>query len=334
MPKVELHIHLEGSIRPETVLKLSQRNHVELPADTIEGLREWYSFRDFRHFIEVYIAVSRCIKTPEDIELIAREFLEGQAAQNVLHSEATYTASTIELFSGITWPDQLAALQSAMEYGERELGVTMLLILDIVRGRSLSPPDIARAQQVAEWAVGSHGNGVCALGIAGIETTGTFADYAAAFRYARDAGLPVLPHAGETCGAKSIWDAIRETNPVRIGHGVRCLEDRSLVDELRRRQIPLEVCPTSNVCLNVFPSLADHPLPRMLDEGLYVTINSDDPPMFGTTISDEFARCAAAFEFDENILWTLCLNAARASLLNEEAKAELVARMREGFSAL
>ncbi|AIE84719.1 adenosine deaminase [Fimbriimonas ginsengisoli] len=328
MPKVELHVHLEGSIRPETVLKLAQRHGITLPAATAEGLRDWYRFRDFPHFVEVYVAVSKCIKTPDDIELIAREFLQGQAEQNVLHSEVTYTASTIEKHNGIAWPDQHAALKRAIEYGERELGVSMALILDIVRG---DPAE--RGCQVADWAIAAHGDGVCALGIAGIEGAVPADTYADAFRAAHEAGLPVIPHAGETKGAQSVREALDKTGCVRIGHGVRCLEDPGVVRALRDRQIPLEVCPSSNVCLGVFPTLAEHTLPRLLDEGLYVTINSDDPPMFDTTVSNEFHRCAETFEFDENILWTLCLNAARASLLPEEKKRELVERLRNGFNA-
>ena len=136
MPKVELHVHLEGSIRPETVLQLARRNHIALPADTVDGLRDWYRFRDFPHFVQVYVAVSKTIKTADDIELITREFLEGQAAQNILHSEVTYTACTIEKYNGIPWDQQIEALNRARAYGEKDLGVTMGLILDIEIGRA------------------------------------------------------------------------------------------------------------------------------------------------------------------------------------------------------
>ena len=328
MPKVELHVHLEGSIRPETVLKLSERNKVELPANTLEGLKDWYKFRDFPHFVEIYVSVSKCIKTPDDIELIAREFLQGQAAQNVLHSEATYSATTIEKHNKIPWPDQLAALQRALAYGREELGVTANFILDIVRG---DPAE--RALELAQWAVGAKDNGVCALGLAGIEGICEATRYSAAFALAEEAGLPFIPHAGETKGAESIAEILRDAKPVRIGHGVRCLEDPAVVRQLLDKQIPLEVNPTSNVCLGVVPSLEEHPLPRLMDEGLYVTINSDDPPMFGTTITDEFYRCSDVFGFNQDILWSLCLNAANAALLPAEDKKALITRMREGFAA-
>lgn len=324
IPKVELHVHLEGSIRPETVLELAKRHGEPLPATTVEGLREWYRFRDFPHFVEVYVAVSKCIKTADDLELIGREFLKGQAEQNILHSEVTFTASTIKRFVHIPWEEQHRALLRAMRYGEEELGVTMGLILDIVRG---CPADWAL--EVARWSTTSEG--VFALGLAGEECRGT-AQYADAYALARDAGFPIVPHAGETMGPDSIWEVLEYTDPVRIGHGVRCIEDPVLVRELADRQIPLEVCPSSNVALGVYPSLEDHPLPRLLDEGLYATVNSDDPPMFGTTLSEEFERCADTFDFDQDVVWSLCLNAARASLLPEPKKAELIARMRAGFS--
>lgn len=326
MPKVELHVHLEGSIRPETVLKLAQRHGIELPATDLEGLREWYTFRDFPHFVQVYVAVSKCVRTAEDVELIAREFLEGQAAQNVLHSEVTYTASTIERYNGIPWEDQLAALRRAIAYGEQELGTSMRLILDIVRDENT--PE--RAMQVAEWAVGAR-DVVCALGLAGIERAVPAAQYQAAFDYAHANGLPVVPHAGETVGADSVREVLEVCDPVRIGHGVRAIEDRSVVDVLRDKRIPLEVCPTSNVRLGVYPSLEAHSLPRLLDEGLVVTINSDDPPMFGTTITDELYRVAETFDLDEDILWTLTLNAANAALLPEEQKRALIQRLRDDW---
>lgn len=328
MPKVELHVHLEGSIRPETVLKLAQRHDIQLPANTLDGLRDWYVFRDFPHFVEVYVAVSKCIRTPEDVELIAREFLEGQAEQNVLHTEVTYTASTIEKFAGIPWNEQKDALRRAIEYGERALGVSMRVILDIVRG---DPGE--RGAQVAEWAIDGHGEVVCALGLAGIERAVPADTYAGAYRMAKAAGVPFIPHAGETRGADSIREVLDAADPVRIGHGVRCLEDSGVVRELRDRAIPLEVCPTSNLRLGVVPSFEAHMLPQLLDEGLVVTINSDDPPMFNTTITEELRRSAEAFDLNEDILWSLSLNAANAALLPDDRKRDLVRRLREGFAA-
>ncbi|MBS1710428.1 MAG: adenosine deaminase [Armatimonadetes bacterium] len=312
MPKVELHVHLEGSIRPQTLIRLAEKNKVALPADTVEGLAEWYRFRDFPHFVEIYTAVSSCIRTPEDIEFVATEFLQGQAEQNILWSEATYTAGTIAKESGIPWDEQLGALGEAMVYGHEQLGIHMGLIIDIVRGW---PVDYA--MEVADWAIRSMGRGVVALGLSGIEGVGQTAPYAEVFALAERAELPIVPHAGETQGAYSIWDALEYTGCQRIGHGIRCLEDKELVRELRRRGTVLEVCPTSNICLTPIPDLGHHPIAEMHDLGLAVTINSDDPPMFGTTLSDEFARCSAAFGWDGQTLSGLIRTAAESSLCPE-----------------
>ena len=305
------------------MLKLAKNNGVSLPAGDLAGLQEWYRYRDFPHFVEVYVAVSKCLRTADDLELVAPEFLEGQAEQNVLHSEVTYTASTIEKYAGIPWSDQHAALVKAIQYGEAELGVSLGIILDIVRGDS---PE--RALEVAEWAAESEG--VVALGLAGEERFGS-AQYLAAFELARERGVPIVPHAGETMGAASILEVLDHAQPLRIGHGVRCLEDRSLTADLVRRAIPLEVCPTSNVALGIFPTLESHPLPKLIDEGLVVTLNSDDPPMFGTSLSEEFKRCADAFAFDEDMLWSLSLNALNAAILPEARRSELRSKMRSEF---
>lgn len=318
MPKVELHVHLEGSIRPETLLKLAHRNQVTLPADTVEGLRAWYNFVDFPHFVEIYIALSKCIRTPENIELIAREFLAGQAAQNIRYSEVTYTALTMYRHNQISFADQLAALNRAKAWAEAELDVSMNLIIDIPREVSLEDGLL-----VADWAIGGMGNGVAAFGLGGAEVGNPPEKFKAAFDRTRAAGLPSVPHAGETAGPASIWGALRALQADRIGHGVRCLEDPQLVEVLRARQIPLEVCPTSNVCLKVTARMDEHPLPNLLAEGLYVTLNSDDPPMFNTTLIDEYLAVVAAFGFGVETLEHLILNGVRASLLPVETRQKM-----------
>jgi adenosine deaminase len=329
MPKAELHVHLEGAIQPETLLELARRNGVALPADTVEGLRSWYTFTNFAHFVEIYLAMSACIRSPEDIELIAREFLAGQAAQNIRYSEVTYTAFTHYHFKGLSFRDQLAALNRARAWAERELGVTMGLVIDISRHTS---PE--QGMQVAEWAIEGMGDGVIALGLGGPEIGNPPEKFTAAFERARAAGLPSVPHAGETVGPESIWGALRSLGAVRIGHGVRCIEDPALVAELRERQVPLEVCPTSNVCLGVAPSIAAHPLPRLIDAGLYVTLNSDDPPMFNTSLTDEYLATARAYGWGAGELERLDLNAIRASLLPDAERAALEARFTAEFARL
>jgi adenosine deaminase len=320
MPKVELHVHLEGSIQPATLLALARRHAIALPADTVEGLRTWYTFTDFQHFIEIYRAISACLRTPDDLELIAREFLAGQATQNIRYSEVTYTAFTHYATKHLSFADQLAALNRARTWAEAELGVSMGLVIDIER--VVSPAD---GLLIADWAINAQGQGVVALGLGGPEAGHPPERYAAAFERARAAGLPRVPHAGETAGPESIWGALRSLHADRLGHGVRCLEDMALVAELRDRQIPLEVCPTSNVCLHVVPSMPAHMLPRLLAEGLYVTLNSDDPPLFNTTLTGEYLAAAHTFGLGLADLQRLAMNAAQAGLLPAAEKQKLEA---------
>ncbi|MBI3243847.1 MAG: adenosine deaminase [Chloroflexi bacterium] len=321
MPKVELHVHLEGSIRPETLLKLARRHDVALPANTVEGLRQWYTFTDFPHFVDIYVTMSRCLKTPDDIELITREFLIGQAEQNIVHSEVTYTAYTLYQLHRLPFDDQLAAINRARAWAAAELNTTMTLTIDIAR--EVSPDDGLIS---ADWAIRGLGNGVTGFGLGGNEVGNPPEKHKPAFDRARAAGLASLPHAGETVGPESIWGALNSLKAERIGHGVRCLEDPKLIDELRARQIPLEVCPTSNVCLKVAPSLAEHPLPKLLEAGLYVTLNSDDPPMFNTTLTDEWLAATEAFGWGLDVIEKLSLNAVRATLLPADEKAKLEKR--------
>jgi adenosine deaminase len=318
MPKVELHVHLEGATQPETLLRLARRNKIALPADTVEGIREWYTFTDFPHFVEIYYKICECIRTPGDIELLAREFLAGQAAQNIRYSEVTYTPSIHYLQQGIAFEDQLAALNRAREWAETELGVDMGLILDIDRS---GPPE--GAPLTYEWARRNLGNGVVALGMGGYEPGYPPENFAEIYEHAHAAGVPCVLHAGETGGPESIRGALLVGRARRIGHGVRCLEDPALVEVLRERQIPLEVCPTSNICLGVFDRFENHALPHLLEAGLYVTLNSDDPPMFNTTLTDEYRKAADIFGLDVGTIEQLVINAVRASLLPHSARANL-----------
>jgi adenosine deaminase len=268
MPKVELHVHLLGAIEPHTLLKLAQQHRVELPTTTVDGLARWFTYTDFAHFVEVYLKIADCIRTADDIELITREFLAEQAAQNIIYTEMTYTPwySTLK---GISFGEQLDAINRAISWAETELEVSMGWIIDIPREVS---PEIGMT--IAEWAGSAMKSGVIALGLGGPEIGNPPEKFIDAFAYAHEIGLPSVPHAGETVGAESIRGALDSLHAIRIGHGVRCLEDPALVTELRDRQIPLEVNPTSNVCLHVVPDFEHHPLPRLIEAGLYVTLRS------------------------------------------------------------
>jgi adenosine deaminase len=322
LPKVELHVHLEGAIPTTTLLELAGRHGVALPGRTEEELAAWLQFRDFPHFAEVYQTISRCIQTTEDVETLTYEFLREQARQSIWHTEFTYTAWTHFHNWQLPYAEQFAALHQARQRAERDFGVSSLVVVDIPRGYA-SP---AEALAMTEALLPARPGGVAALGLGGYEVGNPVAPYRASFALAREAGLPCILHAGETEGPASIWEALEVGHSLRIGHGVRCLKDPALVAHLRRHRIPLEVCPSSNVCLNVVADYAAHPLPRLLAEGLTVTLNSDDPALFGTSLTEEFYKSHHQLGLSMPALAQLTQNALAASLLTPTQQQELRAR--------
>jgi aminodeoxyfutalosine deaminase len=329
MPKVELHVHLEGSVQPQTLLKLASRHNIVLPADNLESLREWYTFRDFNHFLDIYMAISSCLRTVEDIELITREFLVGQAEQNIIYSEVTFTPYNQYLTNGLGFHEQMDAINRAREWGEREVGVRMGIIMDIPRQVTSSEGDV-----IANWAVERYGDGLVGLGLGGPELGNPPQKFQSAFDQVRTSGIPCILHAGEIDGTTSIWSAIEVADSQRIGHGVRAIEDKYLMNFLRDKQIPLEVCPTSNICLKVFPSMAEHSLPQLLEQGLYVTINSDDPPMFNTTLTNEYIICQKTWNWNREIIEQLVLNALDVTLMSRDEKKKMQYEYRKQFGDL
>jgi adenosine deaminase len=330
MPKVELHVHLEGSVRPETLIQLAAKYNVALPAKNLDELKDWYTFKDFDHFIEVYMAISGCFRHADDIELIAREFLIGQAAQNIKYSEVTFTPYSQYVNSGLGFHEQMDAVNRARLWAEKELGVQMAVIVDIPRLISSEEGDI-----IADWLIERYGDGMLiAMGLGGPEKGHPPIKFKSAFDKVRKAGIPCILHAGETQGPESIWQALEVADSLRIGHGVRAIEDPKLIAHLREKQIPLEVCPTSNICLKVYPSIAEHCLPQLLKEGLYITINSDDPPMFNTTLTNEFIQLEKHFGWDSELLEKLTMNAIRASLLTDSRKQEMLTSFQSEFARL
>jgi aminodeoxyfutalosine deaminase len=328
MPKVELHIHLEGSIRPATLLTLAERNHIALPATDLEALRSFYHFTDFDHFIRVYFAISGCLKTVADFDLIAYELGSDMARQQILYAEVTFTPYTNVVSTGLPFDEIMDGLNEGRLRAQAEFGVEMRWILDIVRDQ----PD--SQHQVAAWAISAQDRGVVGLGLGGTERDHPPEWFADAYALAREAGLHSVPHAGEVAGPASVWKALGTLGAERIGHGVRSIEDPDLVAYLREHQIPLEVCPTSNVRLGVYASYAEHPLRKMWDMGLYVTVNSDDPPMFNTDLVGEYQVLVDQMRFSAGELERLSLNALQASFLPHERKVALEQRFRTEFARL
>ncbi len=320
LPKVELHVHLEGAIRPATLMHLATKNGVDLPPKTLEEFDKWYEFVDFPHFAQVFQASSKCIQSAEDVHRIAVDFLDGQAEQNILHTEATYTAFTHYKNAGIPFDEQIGAIHEAANAAYARHGITLGVIVDIARGMVSDE----EAMQTAQWVADSHGDGlVIAMGLGGYEKPHPAENYVAPFEVAREAGVPAVVHAGETGGPESIRAAVEKLNAVRVGHGVTALEDPSVMSLLRERGIVLEVCPTSNICIGVADRIENHALPRLLEAGLKVTIGTDDPPIFNTTLVDEYQKITRAFGCGEDQLVEFNRIAVEAALIPEARRTKL-----------
>ncbi len=328
MPKVELHVHLEGSIRPATLLELASRNQVQLPASDEESLKEFYRFRDFDHFVDVYFTITRCLRTPQDYALIAYQFGCDCARQNIRYAEATFTMTTNMQFTGLPWQTILESLNQGRSQARAEFGVDWGWVFDINRNQ----PETQH--HLVEIALAARGLGVVALGLGGSEIISPAGLFQEAFERARQAGLPRVPHAGETLGPESIWAALNLLHADRIGHGARAIEDPALVEFLRENHIPLEICPTSNLCLGVYPNAASHPLRHLREAGLFVTVNSDDPPMFGTSLNGEYELLVDEFGFNRSELEQISLDALHASFLPQEEKMRLENEFKTEFAFL
>jgi adenosine deaminase len=328
MPKSELHVHLEGAMRPRTLLALARRRKVDLPADTEEGLRDWFRFRDFDHFVEIYVTCSKAVRDPEDFQLLLRDFAADQRAENVRHSEVHFTIGTHWL-NGVAIDEVLDAMAETLVEVERNEGVRVRLIPDIVRdvGAKTADPTL-------DWALAAKKRGIAvALGLTGREWIYPSEPYRDHFAEAAKHGLHCVAHAGEHEGPSAVHSVLDACRAERIGHGVRSLEDEGLIDRLRSGRTPLEVCPTSNVCLGLAPDVASHPFDRLLKKGLELTVNSDDPALFNSNLSDEFRKLGEAFDYTPERLATLALAGFEHSFLPAEEKLAAIesarAEMRE-----
>lgn len=330
MPKAELHIHLEGAIQPKTVLKLAQRHNAmhKLPGDTVEDLQKWFVFTDFPHFVEIYVTIQDLLQTGEDFELIAYENGADMAAQNIRYRELTVTTYTHTHFQNknITIDDILQGLEAGRQRAKQEFGVEMRWVIDIPRNLSFPSGGYIKepAEITVQHAIQGMAYGVVGFGLGGYEVGAPPAPFAHAFATAKEAGLLSVPHAGETMGAESVWGCLNALKADRIGHGVRSIEDPSLLAYLKEHQLPLEINPTSNICLGVYNNVATHPFPHLDNMGLFVTVNSDDPPFFNTTLEQEYAVLANVFGYDEANLARIARNAYLASGADVETKQRLL----------
>jgi aminodeoxyfutalosine deaminase len=282
LPKVELHLHLEGSIRPPLLLELARRNHVDVGADTVEDLAARYHFRDFLHFIELYLIGMSALRTGDDLLDAIDALALDLAGQHVGYAEVTTTAY-LHHANGMPASDYRAALDIGAQRARTDRGVELRWIVDIPR--SMEAPERG---WTADLVTGPDAPAdVVAIGLGGPEAEYPAEWYEPSFARARAAGVPAVVHAGEVAGPASVVAALDVLGAVRIGHGVRSMEDPALVARLVDQATPVEVSVTSNILLGVFPSIADHPLPAMLEAGVNVSVNTDDPGYFSTTLTQE-----------------------------------------------
>jgi aminodeoxyfutalosine deaminase len=322
LPKVELHVHHVGSASQRTVAALADRyaGTTEVPNNP-DLLTDYFAFTDFAHFVDVYLSVVGLIREPADIRLLTYEVAQDLAAQQVRYAELTMTPYSHVLL-GIPGAAYVEAIEDARVAAERDFGLTLRWCFD-VNGAD----GIPGAEATLAIALDYRPAGLVSFGLGGREIGVSRAPFADVFARAKAAGLHSVPHAGETTGPETIWEALELLGAERIGHGTSAVRDARLLTQLAERRIPLEVCPTSNVRTRVVPDLASHPLPQMVEAGVVVTINSDDPSMFDTTLNREYEIAAELLGLDEVGVAGLAKNAVTASFLAAPRKALLLAEI-------
>jgi aminodeoxyfutalosine deaminase len=314
LPKAELHLHLEGSIDPPTLLELKKRHGKK---GTLSEIEQLYRYKDFTGFLMAFKAVTEELQTPEDYELITYRLMEKLKADNVLHAEV-YVSVGVCLWRKQDFSAIFKGLERGRERGEHDFGVSLLWIFDAVRQFGAD-----KAQHVAELAVLLRSPSVIGFGIGGDERQAAPELFRDVYTYAANNGLRLTAHAGETAGPGSVWGALN-LPAERIGHGLTAWQDPELVEELSTRQIPVEICITSNLRTGVCPTIAEHPVRNYFDQGVMVTLNTDDPAMFATSLSREYQLAQDTFGFTDEHLRELARNSFEASFLPAEKKLQFL----------
>ncbi|MDT4992640.1 MAG: aminodeoxyfutalosine deaminase [Actinoplanes sp.] len=322
LPKAELHVHHVGSASPRIVAELAARHEGDtpVPADPA-ALADYFAFRDFRHFIEVYLSVVDLIRDPADLRTLTYEVARELGRQQVRYAELTVTPYS-HVRRGIPSAEVCAAIEDARTAAAADFGVDLRWCFDIPGEAGL-----AAADETLRIALQDRPDGLVSFGLGGPEVGVPRPQFKPHFDQARAAGLHSVPHAGETTGPETIWDALRELSAERIGHGIAAAEDPRLMTYLAEHAIPLEICPTSNVRTRAIAEIAEHPLARLVAAGIPVSINSDDPPMFGTTLEEEYAVAARLLGLDADGVAGLARSAVSACFLPASGKTALLAEI-------
>src|ERR1700752_2701281 len=314
LPKAELHLHLEGAVEPATLLELRKRQGDHATLAEVEAL---YGYNDFQSFLMAFKAVSAHLRGPDDYERVTYRLMQGRKEENVLHAEV-YVAVGVCLYRKQDFAAIFEGLDRGRARGARDFGVSLLWIFDATRHFG-----VEEAQKVFELAARYRDRHVVGIGIGGDEQKAPPELFRSVYAYAADHGLRLTAHAGETGPAESIWGALN-LHAERIGHGLSAAQDPDLIEELAYRQIPVEICLTSNLRTGACKAIAEHPAKSYFDQGLMITLNSDDPAMFGTTLSREYQLAQETFGFTDEHLRELARNSFEASFLPAEKKLEFL----------
>lgn len=326
LPKAELHLHLEGSVDPATLAELSRRYHTSLPTEnnrydvagsgdalTEDDVRRLYSYRDFDGFLMAFKSVTERLRAPEDYELVTYRLMQKLRQQNVMHAEV-YVSIGVIRWRGQPVEPLFEGMERGRERGQRDFGVSMLWIFDAVR--HFGPE---AAAEVFDLAARLRDRNVVGIGLGGDEGRGPAERFRDLYKKAADNGLRLTVHAGETTGPESVWGALN-IGAERIGHGLAAAQDPELMEVMAQKQVPVEICLSSNLRTRACPELHEHPVRKFFDQGLMITLNTDDPAMFQTSLNKEYELAQREFEFSDEHLRELARNSFEASFLPVEKK--------------
>jgi aminodeoxyfutalosine deaminase len=312
-PKIELHVHLEGAVRPAALLDIASRNGLDLPEHDVDALTELYRFRDFDHFIELWMMTTHVIRTAADFRQVVVSYAQEAAAHGAVYIEGIFTPAE-RVLGGASWDEVFAGFCDGADEARETTGVEVRLTPDIPRGFG-----VESALETARYSVKYRDRGVVALGLGGRETGFPPEPFAPAFRIAKEGGLGSVPHAGETEGIASIRGALVALGADRLRHGIRAVDDPALLAEIAERGVVCDVCPISNIRTRAVDTIENHPLPAMLAAGVSCSISTDDPAMFDTDLTRDYDAAAtlgltARAAYEAGVRGALCDDRTRAAL--------------------
>ena len=326
LPKAELHLHIEGTLEPEMMFELAQRNNIDLPYESVEEVKAAYDFENLESFLDIYYKGSQVLQKEQDFYELTWAYLEKAARQNVRHTEIFFDPQS-HTDRGIDFDTAYQGIYQALQDGKSKLGISSQLILSFLRHLSEE-----EAFSTLELAL-PYKDTIPAVGLDSAEQGNPPSKFKEVFNQARSQGFLTVAHAGEEGPPEYIWEVINLLKVSRIDHGVRSMEDPELLDYLVEKQIPLTVCPLSNVELKVFDSMAKHNLKQLLDLGICATVNSDDPSYFGGYIAENYQEAQSALNLSKQELYQIAKNSFQASFLSPESKHELIAELDDYFKA-